>query len=203
MILVAKDEKKYVHQEFKKQVKKGLSIEKIEIADIVVGNVIIERKQINDLYSSVLDGRLFKQLNKMAVYRDENPDIIPILLIEGHSLKRPLSKYKYIFSLESIKANCVIIYGIQIIHTKTLADTVRFIKEVDRYSNGGKEVIKNVRAFKRKKSIRDQRLFLLQGLPQIGDKRAKDILNQHDTLMDYFNHMLENYPQHKISKVLK
>ncbi len=201
MIIVAKDEKKYVHAEFKKQIKKGLSIENLELADMVVGNVIIERKQINDLYSSVLDGRLFKQLSKMAAYRDENPDTIPILLIEGQTLKRPLAKYKYIFSLESIKANIVVVYGIQVINTKTLADTVRFIKEIDRYSNGGKEVIKSVRAFKRKKSIRDLRIFLLQGLPLIGEKKAKDILEKY-TPLEYFNMMADMFPEHKITKVL-
>ncbi len=200
MILVANDEKKYVHAEFKKQVKKGLSIEKLELADIVVGNVIIERKQINDLYSSVLDGRLFKQLSKMAAYRDENPDTVPILLIEGQSLKRPLAKYKYIFSLESIKANIVVVYGIQVINTKTLADTVRFIKEIDRYSDGGKHVIKNVRAFKRKKSIRDQRLYFLQGLPTIGPDRAKQILDKYNTPMEYFQRASVNK---QIEKVLR
>ena len=54
MISIASDEKPYVRKRFTKDKKHKITEEKLPIGDYVVGNLVIERKQINDLYNSMI-----------------------------------------------------------------------------------------------------------------------------------------------------
>ena len=72
-VFVDTKEKKYVHDAFKKELRKAKYIgENLEIGDIVVADFIIERKTINDLYNSIKKGNLFEQLRQLVAFREEN-----------------------------------------------------------------------------------------------------------------------------------
>lgn len=201
MIIVSTDEKKYVKDEFNKYIHKNINFEHIEIGDIVAHNFIIERKQINDLYTSVLDGRLFKQLEAMKDFIEKNPSVRGMLLIEGFKLKKNLKKFERVFKLEEIMVGALLTYNIIPVRTNSISETVQFIKELNQYSEKNKNIIRYVRGYKRKKSIGDKKKFVLMGFPTIGSKRADTILKKYNTLMDYFNDVAKG-KDNKIKEVL-
>ena len=58
----------------------NLEIKTLQIGDYIVAHeTVIERKTISDLVSSVFDGRLFDQCNRLKEHYQ-----FPILLIEGN-----------------------------------------------------------------------------------------------------------------------
>ncbi|MGB9674909.1 MAG: ERCC4 domain-containing protein, partial [Nanopusillaceae archaeon] len=60
---------------------KGIPIlfENLEIGDYIIGDIIIERKTSKDFISSIFDGRIFNQANKITSYTSK-----AVLLIEGN-----------------------------------------------------------------------------------------------------------------------
>ncbi len=202
-IVISSDEKPYVHKEMAKHLaSKEYEKEYLQIGDFIVANYVIERKQINDLYTSALDGRLFKQLSAMQVFAENNPDCVPILLIEGEKLKKELQRFKYVIDMNELKVNILVHFGVVPIFTKNISETVKFIKELSQYNNKDKSIIRSVRGFKRTKSLMDQKKFVLSSFPTIGEKKTKTIIQQHGTLFDYFKHVVENKTGTKVHDVL-
>jgi len=66
--------------------------------DFLADHVIVERKEIGDLYSSIMDGRLKNQCCKMALH-----DKIPVLVIHGN-----LQEYAKKMRMMKGRARCVV-----------------------------------------------------------------------------------------------
>ena len=69
----------------------------LDIGDIVFryqGDIVvlIERKTIGDLISSIKDGRYREQKMRLLKYREDNPHIKILYILEGH-YKKSASKY--------------------------------------------------------------------------------------------------------------
>ncbi len=77
-------------------------------------------------------------------------------------------------------------FNMFVVRTSNVESTVRFINDVAAYESEDKKIIKRIRGFKRKKTLYDKKLFALSGLPSIGEVKAKRILSNYNTLMDYF-----------------
>ncbi len=204
-ITITSDEKGYVKTRFKAI--KGLNVEeeKLVIGDFIVGNIIIERKHINDLYTSLFKGRLFRQLRTIQEFCKIHQYARSLLIIEGceQQLSKKLSKFKDIITLDEIIANCFIEFEMPVKQTINLDHTANFIKELAGYSfNEVPPVIKNVRGYKPKKSLKAQQNYFLQGLPTIGEKRAEQIMKQFSSPFKYFYQMVEKGTNTQIFKVL-
>ena len=72
-------------------------IKTLMVGDYIVGpETVVERKSIQDLLSSIFDGRLFDQCNRLKEHFQ-----FPILLIEGN-----------VDEIDSITENPLIFYGV-------------------------------------------------------------------------------------------
>ena len=108
-------------------------IKQVDVGDIHINYndkpiVVIERKEINDLASSLQDGRYHEQKSRLKNL--QNCRII--YLIEG-SYKQVQSKYHRQFNEEVYKGiitNTIIRDGIQVITTNNLDETIVFIKGI-------------------------------------------------------------------------
>lgn len=203
MIYIAGNEKSYVRDKFKNDKRHKFKKENLIIGDYIVGNYIIERKQINDLYSSLAKGSLFRQLEKLQKFAQEVPQAKPILLIEGFKIHKKLQNIAEVMPLHEIVANCLVIFDISVIKTSGLNDTVNFIKELDSYVfNNVRHVIQDVRGFKPKKSISNQQKYFLQGLPTIGPRRVEQIMKRYKSPIAYFMDVITIGTNIKVKKVL-
>ena len=95
-IVVDEREKKSGIPDFLKKTGINLEIKTLQVGDYIVApETVVERKTISDLASSIFDGRLFDQCNRLKEHYK-----FPILLIEGD-----------IDKMEELMENPFIIYG--------------------------------------------------------------------------------------------
>ena len=100
----------------------GLEIKTLPIGDYIVApETVVERKTISELVSSIFDGRLFDQCNRLKEHYQ-----FPILLIEGN-----------IDEIEELTENSLVFYGaissiaidfkIPVIHTPNASHTSKLL----------------------------------------------------------------------------
>ena len=97
----------------------------LPVGDIWIGPVIAERKTIADLESSLRDGRYREQRTRLLAHCTEVKGR-PLYIIEG-SLRTCRTSHNVVFK---VLARLTLRYGISIIHTESLEDTVTRIKDI-------------------------------------------------------------------------
>jgi len=117
------DQREYRSNVVKNLAIKGVTIEsqQLDVGDYVLSSRIgVERKNTQDFISSLIDGKLFKQLQRL---RDAYSR--PILILEGENLftHRNMNHNAIYGSLASISVD----YGIPIITTKDELETANLL----------------------------------------------------------------------------
>ena len=137
--------------------------------------LLFERKTLKDFASSIIDGRLFDQMIRLA-----GSTYTGILILEGSG--RDLAKSR--ISRESIQGALIsttLIMGIPVLRSKEPAETARLIlyatRQMKSYVRGGLQ-----RHGYRPKDKRKRQLFILQGLPGIGREKAVRLLNKFGSI---------------------
>ncbi|MBU0894548.1 MAG: hypothetical protein KKF48_02840 [Nanoarchaeota archaeon] len=165
----------------------GFEIEfkELKVADYIIKGIAIERKTISDFTSSMLNGRLLKQLEELKQYSKN------LLIVEGVE-----QSALYDDSPEGINGNAVrgfllsilLKHNIPIMFTKNAEDTAKFLAVLIKKKQ--KESPINVKKHSLNKKERMQ--FILEGFPGVGPKTAKKLLNEFKTLQNIINTPLEN-----------
>lgn len=151
-----------------------LSIKRMCYGDYLVdGWLIVERKQINDLLVSIIDGRLFHQAKLLA----QSP-YKSLLIIEGRASDIQNSKIDRRVVLGAL-ASIGLSYGVGILRSFNQLETVNvMLYAAQQKSRIEKNVTTRVyRGGYRPKSPQKQQLYLLQGLPGVGRKLAINLLS--------------------------
>ncbi len=114
--------------------KKGLSYEvkKLRAGDYIISNLLIERKTYSDLVQSVIDGRLYKQLDKLYA-----EGMKTVFIIEGSHPAQAWKVLKYSrpsADPEEMVKNIIItlacVYEVSIIYSDSHEDTVDILNEI-------------------------------------------------------------------------
>ena len=152
----------------------NLEIKTLPIGDYIVApETVVERKTISDLVSSIFDGRLFDQCNRLKEHYQ-----FPILLIEGN-----------IDELEELTENPLVFYGaissialdfkIPVIHTPNASHTAKLLMSMCSRKDASKgPFIKKIR---KSNDIQKQQLSMLCSLPGVGEKTAVRMLEKFGT----------------------
>jgi len=175
-IVVDEREKKSGIQGILKGIGISLEIKTLPIGDYIVApETVVERKTISDLVSSVFDGRLFDQWNRLKEHYQ-----FPILLIEGN-----------IDEIEELTENQLVFYGaissialdfkIPVIHTPNASHTAKLLMSMCSRKDASKgPFIKKIR---KSNDVQKQQLSILCSLPGVGEKTAIRMLEKFGTPM--------------------
>ena len=152
----------------------NVEVKTLPIGDYIVSHeTVVERKSIHDFISSIFDGRLFDQCNRLK----ENFKF-PIILLEGN-----------VDEIESITENPLVFYGalstiavdfkIPVIPTPNASHTAKLLLSL----SSRKESIKGplLKKIKKSNNIQKQQLIVLCSLPGIGEKTAIRMLEKFGT----------------------
>ena len=152
----------------------NVEIKTLQIGDYIVSHeTIVERKSIKDFMSSIFDGRLFDQCNRLKEHFK-----FPIILLEGN-----------VDEIESITENPLVFYGalstiavdfkIPVIPTPNASHTAKLLVSL----SSRKESIKGplLKKIKKSNDIQKQQLIVLCSLPGIGEKTAIRMLEKFGT----------------------
>jgi DNA excision repair protein ERCC-4 len=170
-IIIDERERKSGIPKLLKSIGVNVEIKTLPIGDYIVSHeTVVERKSINDLISSIFDGRLFDQCNRLK----ENFQF-PIILLEGN-----------VDEIESITENPLVFYGalstiavdykIPIIPTPNASHTAKLLVSL----SSRKESIKGplLKKIKKSNDVQKQQLLVLSSLPGVGEKTAVRMLEK-------------------------
>ncbi len=149
---------------------------KVEMKNLPVGDYIVapetvvERKSIYDFISSVFDGRLFDQCNRLKEHFEH-----PVIILEGN-----------VDEIENITENPLVFYGaassvaldfkIPVIPTPNASHTAKLlISMCARQENMKGPFIKKIR---KSGDLQKQQLSILSSLPGVGEKLASRMLEK-------------------------
>ncbi len=152
----------------------NLEIKTLPVGDYIVApETVVERKTISDLISSIFDGRLFDQCNRLKEHYQ-----FPILLIEGD-----------VDEIEELTENPFIFYGaissvaidfkIPVIPTPNASHTSKLLISMCSRNDSSKgPFIKKIR---KSNDLQKQQLSMLCSLPGVGEKTAIRMLEKFGT----------------------
>ena len=158
----------------------NLEIKTLPIGDYIVApETIVERKSISDLVSSVFDGRLFDQCNRMK----ENFQF-PIIIIEGNTDKiEELVENPFVFY--GAVSSVAIDFKIPIISTPNASHTAKLLVSMcSRKDTTKGPFIKKIR---KSDDVQKQQLSVLSSLPGVGEKIAIRMLEKFGTPLKVFS----------------
>jgi DNA excision repair protein ERCC-4 len=152
----------------------NVEIKTLPVGDYIVSHeTIVERKSINDLMSSIFDGRLFDQCKRLKEHFQ-----FPIILVEGN-----------VDEIESISDNPLVFYGalstvavdfkIPIIPTPSASHTAKLLVSLASRKDASKGPL--LKKIKKSNDIQKQQLLVLSSLPGVGEKTAIRMLKKFGT----------------------
>jgi len=173
-IIIDERERKSGIPELLKKVGVNVEIKTLPIGDYIVApETVVERKSIKDFMSSIFDGRLFDQCNRLKEHFQ-----FPIILIEGD-----------VDEIDEITDNPLVFYGamssiaidfkIPIIPTPNASHTAKLLVSMC----SRKDVTKGpfLKKIRKSNDIQRQQLSVLCSLPGVGEKLAIRLLEKFGT----------------------
>ncbi len=157
----------------------GVTVVKQQLAvgDFLLGgNVVVERKTLNDFESSVFDGRLFRQITEMQQHYTkvllllegvEFPSYLPVSAREGALMKLALR-------------------GVPVVYSKGLGETANLLAKLAIKQWEGKEHNYSLLRGRKPRNAKEQALFVISSLPNISEKRAELLLEHFGSLQRLF-----------------
>jgi len=167
----------------------SIDFQKLEVGDYILGDgVIAERKSVADLEASIIDGRIFSQLENLQKVKK------PCIIVEGNldSLlcnNGRIHNKAIIGLLTSIGLN----YKIPIFFTKNIKETALYlylIAKREQIANGNNHL--RHRYSKTKMSLQSRQLFILESFPDVGPALAESLLNKFKTIKKIANASIDD-----------
>jgi len=143
----------------------------LKSADYILSKeVAVERKTKEDFIQSIIDRRLFEQLERLKSTFSK-----PVLVIEGsHLLKNDRNIHPN--ALRGAVASVSIDFSVPIIWTESQLQTAEMLLSIAKREQLDMKKPVGVRGKRKFLSKNQQQLFIVSGLPNISDATAKKLL---------------------------
>lgn len=156
-----------------------VSKKRIEVADFVLSeDVAVERKTAGDFVDSIVDNRLFDQIQDLTDYSK------PIMLIEGYNIysQRNIDEKAVRGALSSVALD----YGIPVIWSKGVEDTTEILIQIAEKEQEDKDKSVAVRGNNSGRTLEQQKEFIVAGLPGVNTKIARRLLERFEDVASVF-----------------
>lgn len=149
----------------------SLKERRLNVGDYLLSKrVCTERKTTDDFLQSIVDGRLFKQLNDMKKNYSH-----PILIIEGETIFNENRKINP-NAIRGALASITIDLSLPIIWTKNQLETAEMLYIIAKREQIQLKKSISIRTKRKFKSMNQMQEFLVSGLPLISYEKAKKLL---------------------------
>jgi len=152
---------------------------RLEVGDYLIDNeVLIERKSVSDFAASLVDGRLFPQVARLAhsAYR-------ALLLVEGPAPTSIADVHSH--SIDGAFVSIAAMWRLPVLHSSNSEQSLRLLRFLADQVCGSRKPV--LRRFDRKpKRLASRRLFVLQGLPGVGPALADRLLGHFGSVERVF-----------------
>ena len=149
--------------------------------------ILIERKEASDFVSSLKEGRIWEQMAKMKESGIEDRRVI----IEGDPLKSRSLWYGKKITPSNIYGayDGIFKWGVKIVWVSDKYQTSAYLRNLINRQKKPKKVFALRSSPQRTLTLQEKKEYLLEGLPGIGGKTAKDILKKYKTVINFVNNV--------------
>jgi ERCC4-type nuclease len=154
-----------------------VEVQRLKTGDYVLGDILIERKEIKDLFNSLRQGRLWNQLYSMKL-----SGMRGLLIVVGdiptydYSTRRPITKEKYLYftnAISSIELISYLSYNLGFKQVKTNKEFIKTLEKIWNYS--GKKESKAPVLVKKEEDILSIKSNMWTCVPQVGRTTAEEL----------------------------
>ncbi len=157
-----------------------ITVKELPVGDYVVSDrVAIERKSAADFVQSIIDGRLFEQAAKLADHFAK-----PVIIVEGRDIYTVRNVHPN--AIRGAIASLVLDYGIPVIFTRDERETAAYIRALARREQLELNREPRLRGEKRILSLPEMQRFIVESLPFVGPKLARQLLKHFGTVERVF-----------------
>ncbi len=153
----------------------NIQFQQLKLGDYITNNTIIERKTLSDLQSSIINKRIFSQLQDLQQTNS-------ILIIEGN--KENSNNIIHPNALKGFLLSLSIDYKVPFIFSENEKETASYISILAKKPINKEISLRQSRSFH---SEEEQKQFILEGFPGIGPILAKKLLKEFKSLKNIFN----------------
>ncbi|MFQ6060299.1 MAG: ERCC4 domain-containing protein [Thermoplasmata archaeon] len=156
-----------------------VEIKRITPGDYVIGGMGFERKTVRDFFSSLIRKRLFDQVLRLK-------ECYPLvgLVVEGDISQ--LSEYQNPGAFWGAFLAITLDEGIPIFFASDYRQTAHFLYIAERRQRAGGSDY-GLRHKPKLMTVEDQQLFFLEGFPNVGQKLARNLLEEFGSLRKVMN----------------
>ena len=182
--------------------KKGIQhrVETLPAGDFIAGDTVVERKNIVDLMSSVVSGRLWEQLKNLKQVEGAKP----LLVVEGTLAE--LRKFT-LFDVNAylgVVASVTLDWQIPVIQTESPAETAKLLELIAKREQKPPQI----RFKKPHESLDEIAEYIVAGFPGIGTVKAKWILKNFRSIKNFvenakYLHLVEGFSEKTRDEILK
>lgn len=166
-----------------------LTIQRLPVGDyLVAGRLLFERKTLLDLAASIRDGRLFAQAKRLAAAKE-----IPALILQG-TASDLRSQGMSRAAIQGALISLAFRFGIPVLRARDGRECVSLMLYAAEQTADGKRVLLRRPAVMGKNKQRRQ-LYILQGLPGVGDARSRNLLERFQTPANVFTASVDELQQ--------
>jgi len=156
------------------------NIVKLPYCDYVINSeIFIERKTGRDFAVSIIDGRLFKQAQRMKRHLSR-----PVYLVEGNPFKSGINVSRE--AIQGATVSLQAIWHIPMLYTTNIDQSCRIIGMISQQSAKLPNLVE-LRHGYRPKKLKNRKLYLIQGLPHVGPLLAKRLLDHFQSVRKIMN----------------
>ena len=158
----------------------GIEIEfqHLQVADYIVGSIAMERKTISDLKGSIINKRIFQQMQELKQYPKH------LLIIEGLGYQNIYEGIIHENALRGFLLSAALDYQIPIIFTQSEKDTALYLSILAKKKENKKI---SFRPSKINLTKEEYVQFILEGFHHIGPVKAKALIKKFKSLRGIFD----------------
>ncbi|MEM5793400.1 MAG: ERCC4 domain-containing protein [Candidatus Aenigmatarchaeota archaeon] len=151
----------------------------LEVGDYICSDrVCVERKTANDFINSIIDGRLFSQLEELKDNFEK-----PIIIVEGNNFRESMNDN----AIKSALASIILDYEVPIIMSRGTEDTAKIIYWLARREQTQSQRPIGIKGKKKPKDIKKLQEHIISGFPGVSTKISARILKRFKTIKSFAN----------------
>ncbi len=152
-----------------------VKLDNLDVGDYIIGDYIIERKNVLDFVNSLIDGRLYSQLERL---KDKNA----VLILEGDFESIYGTDISTNF-IRSIILKIILEYKIPIIWTSDFLETASYLYLLAKNSQKSTKIPEKIKKYD---DLDQVKLEILKSIPGIGENLALKLLERFKSLKNIF-----------------
>ena len=156
-----------------------VAVQQLQVGDFVCSErLVVERKTRADFESSIMDGRLFHQLQNLSHNFER-----PVVIVEGAEAVGRITKEALMGAYAAVLSD----YGVPLFFTEDMEETAELVFHLAKHEQLANK--QTLRVFAKRKSLTpsQHQRGVIESLPAVGPKLAKALLNHFGSVATVMN----------------